>query len=117
MQKASTGTTVWIVGVLYGLLAAAIHVLVPEQGLTFLWVMLTTMILGSWKRESPWRWILLVVPFIPLADFVHKFLRPQQVSRATLFGAVLIVLAAIPGAYGGSYMRLMIENVFVHKNR
>ncbi len=97
-------------------MAAAVHRLVPEQGLTFLWVMLSTMILGTWKRESPWRWILLVVPFIPIADTIHKILRPQQVSRAVLWGSVLMLLPAVAGAFGGSYMRLMIDNIFLHKD-
>jgi hypothetical protein len=104
----------WIVGILFGLCAAAIHVYVPEQGLTFLWVMATTMILGLWKRERPWRWIIAVVPWVPIADIAHKILRPQQVSRAEVWGALLVGLAAVPGAFGGSYMRLMIENIF-HK--
>lgn len=112
MPRERTGIVVWVVGVLFGLLAAAIHVLVPEQGLTFLWVMLTTMILGCWKREAPWRWIVLVVPFVPIADLVHLIVRPQQVSRASMWGSVLILLAAVPGAYGGAYMRLMIDNIF-----
>jgi hypothetical protein len=116
MNKSNTGITVWITGLLFGLIAAAIHVLVPEQALTLLWVMITTMALGVWKREAPWRWILLIVPFIPAADLVHKILRPQQVSRAVIWFAILIVLPAIAGAYGGSYMRLMIDNVF-HKKR
>jgi len=112
MPRERTGIAVWVVGVLFGLLAAAIHVLVPEQGLTFLWVMLTTMILGCWKREAPWRWIVLVVPFVPIADLVHLIVRPQQVSRASMWGSVLIFLAAVPGAYGGAYMRMMIDNIF-----
>jgi hypothetical protein len=116
MAQSKTGVAVWIIGVIFGLLAAAIHVLVPEQGLTFLWVMLTTMILGCWKREAPWRWMLLVVPCIPIADLVHKILRPQQVSRAAMWGAVLMILPSVAGAYGGSYMRLMIDNVFLKKN-
>lgn len=103
---------VWVIGVLFGICAAALHLLIPEQGLTFLWVMASTMILGVWKRERPWRWIVLVVPFIPISDIVYKILRPAQVSRASMFGAMLTVLAAVPGAYGGSYMRLMIDNIF-----
>jgi hypothetical protein len=116
MPQEKIGAAVWIVGVIFGVLAAAVHVLVPEQGLTFLWVMLATMILGCWKREAPWRWILLVVLFVPIADIVHKTLRPEQVSRASLWGSMLIVLAAVPGTYGGSYMRLMIDNIFAKKN-
>ncbi len=108
---------VWIVGVIFGLCAAAIHLLVPEQGLTFLWVMATTMVLGVWKRERPWRWILLIVPFVPIADFAYKFIRPAQVPRAALFGALLTCLAAVPGAIGGSLMRLMIDNIFPKKER
>ncbi len=108
---------VWLVGILFGVCAAAIHLLVPEQGLTFLWVMATTMILALWKRDRPWRWIVLIVPFVPIGDLVHKFVRPAQVSRAALFGAILTSLAAIPGAYGGSYMRLMIENIFLKKEQ
>ena len=114
-NKSSTGVAVWIVGVLFGVIAAAVHVLIPEQGLTFLWVMLSTMILGCWKREAPWRWIVLVVPFVPIADGIHKFLRPMQVSRAALWGSAFSLLAAVPGAIGGSYMRLMIDNIFRHK--
>ncbi len=116
MAQEKAGVAVWIVGIVFGLLAAVIHVLVPEQGLTFLWVMMTTMILGCWKREAPWRWILLVVPFVPVADIAHKILRPQQVSRASMWGAVLIALVAVPGAYGGSYMRQMINNIFGKTN-
>ena len=67
---------VWIVGVLFGVIAAAIHVYVPEQGLTFLWVMFATMMLGLWKRERPWRWMLLVVPLVPLADVIRKIEHP-----------------------------------------
>ena len=112
--KSPTGVAVWIVGVFLGLIAAAVHLIVPEQGLTFLWVMVSTMILGCWKRDAPWRWIVLVVPFIPIADGIHKFLRPMQVSRAAMWGSALAILAAIPGAFGGSYMRQMIENIFSH---
>ena len=112
MTKTRTDAAVWIVGVLFGVTAAAIHGLVPEQGLTFLWVMLATMILGLWKPEAPWRWMLIVVLFVPVADIAHKAVRPQQVSRAALWGAVLMILAAVPGAYGGSFMRRMIENIF-----
>ncbi len=115
-MESRTGVAVWIVGLTFGALAAIVHVLVPEQGLTFLWVMLSTMILGCWKREAPWRWVLLVVPWIPLADAIHKILRPQQVSRAAMWGATLMFLPAIAGAFGGSYMRLMINNIFLHRD-
>jgi hypothetical protein len=43
---------------------------------------------------------------------VHLIVRSQQVSRASMWGSVLIFLAAVPGAYGGAYMRLMIDNIF-----
>lgn len=112
MPREKTGVAVWLVGIVFGTLAAVIHVLLPEQGLTFLWVMMATMILGVWKPHAPWRWILLVVPFVPIADIAHKIARPQQVSRASLWGSMLIALAAVPGAYGGSYMRQMISNIF-----
>ena len=114
-MRARSGVAVWIVGTCFGVIAALAHLYVTEQGLTFLWVMLSTMILGCWKREAPWRWILLVVLFVLIADLIHKFLRPMQVSRASLWGAALSLLAAVPGAYGGSYMRLMIDNIFLHK--
>jgi hypothetical protein len=116
-MEIKTGFAPWFVAILFGLCAAAIHLLVPEQGLTFLWVMITTMVLGVWKRDRPWRWIVLIVPFIPIADFVYKFIRPAQVSRAALWGAMLTFLAAVPGAYGGSYMRLMIDNIFAEKKQ
>lgn len=112
MKDSKTGIAVWIVGVIFGLIAAVVHLLVPEQGLTFLWVMLSTMILGFWKSRAPWRWLLLVVLFIPAADLSYKIWRPQQVSRAALWGAGLMVLAAIPGAFGGAFMRGVIGNIF-----
>jgi hypothetical protein len=102
----------WLVGFVFGLIAAAIHLLLPEQGLTFLWVMIATMILGFWERQAPWRWVILVVPFIPIADFVHKFLQSEQETRASLWGALLMVLPAIAGSYGGSFMRLAMQNLF-----
>jgi len=107
---------VWTVGVMFGVIAAAIHVYVPEQGLTFLWVMFSTMLLGLWHRERPWRWIIAVVPLVPIVDIVRKIMHPAQISRAAVIGAVACGLAAIPGAFGGSYMRLFIENVFQNKD-
>ncbi len=107
---------VWIVGAVFGVVAAAIHVYVPEQGLTFLWVMFATMVLGVWHRERPWRWILLVVPLVPIVDIVRKIEHPAQVSRANVWGALLVVLASVPGAYGGAYMRLMMENILGKKS-
>ncbi|HEY3927727.1 MAG TPA: hypothetical protein VGL89_05100 [Candidatus Koribacter sp.] len=106
---------VWIVGVLFGVIAAAIHVYVPEQGLTFLWVMFSTMVLGLWHRERPWRWIIAVVPLVPIVDIIRKVQHPAEVSRAAVIGALAAGLAAIPGAIGGAYMRLFIENVFDKK--
>ena len=111
MPRERTGVAVWIVGVsLRSRWPPRSIVIVPEQGLTFLWVMLShhdPRVAGSATRRGVGSCSSFRSFRLPMSS--HKFVRPQQVSRASMWGSVLISLAAVPGAYGGSYMRQMIE--------
>lgn len=115
MQKES-GIAVWIAGVVFGIVAALGYLFVPEPGLALLWAMFSTMVLGCWRPERPWRWTLLVGLIVPIGAVVHKIIRPEQVTRGLLYGSLLASVPAILGAYGGSFMRRTVETVFLKKD-
>ncbi len=116
IETPHTSVTAWIAGTVSGVMAAICHRFVPEQGLTLLWVMFSTMVLGCWKPHRPWRWTLLVGLVVPAEAVFHKISCPAQVARAEVYGSFLALLPALVGAYGGSFMRRMVQNVWPQKN-
>ncbi len=116
IETPQTGFTAWVVATVFGVVAAVCHRMVPEQGLTLLWVMFSTMVLGCWKLHRPWRWTLLVGLFVPAEAVLHKISYPAQVARAAIYGSFLALLPALIGAYGGHFMRRMVQNVWPQKS-
>ena len=80
--------------------------------LTALCVLGFTMVLGTWKPARPWRWGLLVWIGVPLVLAYYHFVVRWPHDRAQVYGALLQVLAANAGAFGGHFMRHMAESVF-----
>jgi hypothetical protein len=55
--------------------------------------------------------VITVGLFIPLAEFAAYVLRTVKPSRAQVYGSFLAFLPGIAGAYGGSLMRGVAENL------
>ena len=78
---------------------------------TALLVVASCMLLGLLRPRWPWRWVLTVGVFIPLTEFAAYVLRTVKPSRAQVYGSVLAFLPGVAGAYGGSLMRGVVENL------
>ncbi len=100
----------------FGLFSGWVNQKVDDALLTALCVLAFTMLLGVWKKERPWRWLLLVWIGIPLVLAYYQFIVRWPHDRGQVWGAFLQLLAASAGANGGHYMRDMIDHVFLKKD-
>jgi ABC-type multidrug transport system permease subunit len=86
-------------------------VLINDLLFTALLVLASCMLLGLLRQRRPWRWVLIVGAFIPLTELAAYLIRTVKPSRAQVFGSFLAFLPGIAGAYGGSLMRGVIDNL------
>jgi len=78
---------------------------------TALLVLASCMLLGLLRPRWPWRWVVTVGAFIPLTELAAYVIQTVKPSRAQVYGSFLAFLPGIAGAYGGSIMRGVIENL------
>ncbi len=107
----------YIIAVVCGVLAGIVHITIGDPLLTALVVLVSTMSLGFARPERPWRWVLIVGLLVPVvmlgANVAHYY---QTLTRAGLYGSVLIILPGIAGAYGGSFGRKFVRVMFQGKD-
>jgi ABC-type multidrug transport system permease subunit len=78
---------------------------------TALLVLASCMLLGLLRPSKPWRWVITMGVFVPLTELaVYAFL-PVKPSRAQIYGSILASLPGVAGAYGGSLMRRVLDNL------
>jgi hypothetical protein len=73
--------------------------------------LLSCLLLGILRPRWPWRWVVTVGVFIPLTELAAYLIRTVRPSRAQIYGSFLAFLPGIAGAYGGSVMRGVMENL------
>jgi ABC-type multidrug transport system permease subunit len=78
---------------------------------TALLVLMACMGLGLLRPRWPWRWVVVVGIFIPLAELSAYLLFTVKPTRAQIYGSFLAFLPGIAGAYGGAVMRQAIDNL------
>ena len=78
---------------------------------TALLVLMACILLGMLRPRWPWRWVLLVGTFIPLTELAAYVILTVKPTRAQVFGSFLAFLPGIAGAYGGSLMRRVMDNL------
>jgi hypothetical protein len=101
----------YICAVIAGLFAGAIDVKVGDLLFTALLVLAPCMVLGALRPERPWRWVILVsvgVPIVDLLAYIFFGIRPYEGEK---YGALLVFLPGIAGAYGGAFGRRVINNL------
>jgi len=86
-------------------------VVINDLLLTALLMVASCMMLGLWRPRWPWRWVIVVGAFIPLTELAAYVVLTVKPSRAQIYGSFLAFLPGIAGAYGGSLMRGVIENL------
>jgi hypothetical protein len=55
--------------------------------------------------------VLIVGAFIPLTELAAYLIRTVKPTRAQVYGSFLAFLPGIAGAYGGSVMRRVMDNL------
>jgi TctA family transporter len=78
---------------------------------TALLVLSSCMLLGLLRSRWPWRWVLLVGIFVPLTELAAYLIQTVKPTQAQIYGSFLAFLPGIAGAYGGSFMRKVIDNL------
>ena len=101
----------YLLGATCGIATGWADVIVNDLMFTALLVVVSCMLLGLLRPRWPWRWVITVGLFIPLAEFAAYVLRTVKPSRAQVYGSFLAFLPGVAGAYGGSLMRGVVENL------
>ena len=78
---------------------------------TALLVLMACMLLGLLRPRWPWRWVVVVGMFIPLTELAAYVILTVKPTRAQVYGSFLASLPGIAGAYGGSLMRGVLDNL------
>lgn len=96
----------------FGIFSGWVNQVVDDPLLTALCVLAFTMLMGSWQKHRPWRWMLLVWVGVPLVLAYYQFVKHWPHNRGEIYAAFLQLLAASAGAHGGHFMRQVIDRVF-----
>ncbi len=106
----------YLLAILFGIFSGLLHVTVQDPLLTALAVTMATMFLGFMRPLKPWRWTLIVglaVPIVMIAANLAKYY--VTLTRAGIYGSVLIMLPGFAGAYGGMFGRMFMKEMFGKK--
>ncbi len=112
-QPAARRGDLWfyLLAALCGVGAGWADVAINDLLFTALLVLSACMLLGMLRPRWPWRWVLVVGAFIPLTELAAFVVLTVKPTRAQVFGSFLAFLPGIAGAYGGSVMRAVIDNL------
>ncbi len=111
-----TNPLFYVFALLCGFFSGWVNQTVDDALLTALCMLAFTMLLGVWKPQQPWRWVVLVWIGVPLALAYYQFVVKWPHDRGQVYGAFLQVLAASAGGFGGHFMRRMVDNIFQKKS-
>jgi hypothetical protein len=101
----------YLLAALAGIGTGWVDVAIDDLLFTALLVLMACMLLGLLRPGRPWRWVVIVGMFIPLTEFAAYVILAVKPARAQVYGSFLAALPGIAGAYGGSLMRGVIDNL------
>ena len=101
----------YLIGAVFGIGTGWADVVVDDLLFTALLVLSSCILLGMLRPRWPWRWVVTVGVFIPLTELAAYLIRTVKPSRAQIYGSFLAFLPGIAGAYGGSVMRRVMDNL------
>jgi ABC-type multidrug transport system permease subunit len=105
----------YVLAAMCGIGTGCADVIVDDLLFTALLVLASCMLLGVLRPRWPWRWVVVVGGCVPLTEFVAYLVLTVKPTRAQVFGSFLAFLPGIAGAYGGSLMRGVIDNLWQGK--
>jgi ABC-type multidrug transport system permease subunit len=101
----------YVLAFLFGIGTGAADVALNDLLFPALLVLASCMLMGMLQPRWPWRWVIAVVIFIPLTEWIANLATAFKPTRAQMYGSFLTALPGIAGAYGGSLMRGVISNL------
>jgi hypothetical protein len=101
----------YLLAALCGIGTGWADVAIDDLLFTALLVLAACMLLGLLRPRWPWRWVVMVGACVPLTELAAYAILAVKPTRAQVYGSVLAFLPGIAGAYGGSTMRTLIENL------
>jgi hypothetical protein len=116
VAPARNGIAIYVLAILFGVFSGWVNQTVDDALLTALCVLAFTMLLSVWKKQRPWRWVLLVWVGVPVVLAYYHFVVRWPHDRGQVYGAFLQILAASAGGFGGHFMRQMIDDVFLKQD-
>ncbi len=109
--RVRSGVPFYLLAALAGMGTGWADVAVNDLLFTALLVLMACMLLGLLRPRWPWRWVLVVGAFIPLTELAAYLILTVKPTRAQVYGSFLAALPGIAGAYGGSLMRGVWDNL------
>jgi ABC-type multidrug transport system permease subunit len=110
-SAAKSDTPFYALAAVAGISTGWADVAINDLLFTALLVLASCMLLGLLRPRWPWRWVMVVGTFIPLTELAAYLISTVKPTRAQIYGSFLASLPGIAGAYGGSLMRRVIENL------
>jgi hypothetical protein len=101
----------YLLAALAGIGTGLADVVIDDLLFTALLVLASCMLLGLLRPRWPWRWVIVVAVFIPLSELAAYLIMSVKPTRGQVYGSFLTALPGIAGAYGGSLMRGVIDNL------
>jgi hypothetical protein len=110
-EAAASDGWVYALAAILGIATGYADVAVDDLLLTALLALSSCMLLGMLRPRSPWRWVVTVGAFVPLTELAAYLALTVKPTRAQIYGSFLVFLPGTAGAYGGSVMRRVIDNL------
>ncbi len=110
MQKSDV--FIYLLAVLFGLSAGILEVTVGDLLATALFVLVSTMVLGFLRPRRPWKWIVVVGVFVPLARLAAYLVLTQKPYRAQIWESGLGFVTGTAGSYCGALARKGVDELF-----
>ena len=111
MIKSPRDRWIYVLAALCGIGTGWADLVVNDLLLTALLVLVACIVLGLLRPRWPWRWVVTVGIFVPFTELAAYAIQTGNPTRAQVYGSFLAFLPGIAGAYGGSIMRRVIENL------
>jgi TctA family transporter len=105
----------YLLAALCGIGTGWADVAVSDLLFTALLVLSACILLGMLRPRWPWRWVLVVGVCIPLTEVAAYVILTVKPTRAQVYGSYLAFLPGIAGAYGGSVMRRVLDDLRLGK--
>jgi ABC-type multidrug transport system permease subunit len=101
----------YILAAFMGIGTGWVDVVVNDLLLTALLVLAACMLMGMLRPHWPWRWVVVVVSFIPVSELAAYLILTVKPTRGQVYGSFLTALPGTAGAYGGAVVRAVIDNL------